>query len=91
MQTIVQYLEPIKDFVGLCCGIYLAVEAHPIQVLKAKTGFTPDSNNKVVSYLAMMFDCCLCLGFWVGLVFYMDILTASIVSICSEFLYRKLS
>lgn len=84
MQTIIQ-------FIGLCCFVYLLVEAHPIQALKAKSGFTPDAKNKVVSYLAMMCDCCLCLGFWVGLVFYMDILTASIVSICSEFLYRKLS
>lgn len=84
MQTIIQ-------FIGLCCFVYLLVEASPIQAIKAKIGFTPNSKYSAVSYLASMADCCLCLGFWVGLVFYMDVLTASIVSICSEILYRKLS
>ena len=81
------------EFIAICSLVFLfAVGAEPIQWLKALVNVQEDAEykNKVQYFFVKLLNCSLCVGFWVGLIFYHSILFAGLVSIGSEFIARRL-
>ncbi len=85
-------MEVIK-FLGLLSLVWLFAEgAEPPQFFKRFLNIGNDSNPKDTLRLLFraLLNCCLCLGFWVGLIIYKDLYMAGLVSIGSEGLSRLL-
>ncbi len=63
------------------------------QFLKGLVNIADESTPKkwYTMTLRELFNCCLCLGFWVGLIYYQNILFACLVSIGSETFSRLIS
>jgi len=82
-------MELILSILGLASVSVLFVEAEPLIILKHKLF------NKIENYQDKWFwrliNCVLCSGFWIGLAFTGDILTAAIVSVLAEVLYQKIN
>lgn len=85
-------MEVIK-FIGLLAFTWLFVKgADPVQFTKNLFDVGNDSQPKK-QYLIIIqkfLNCALCSGFWIGLIYYQDILLACLVSIASELFYRLL-
>lgn len=50
-----------------------------------------DVKDKEQKWHFRMLNCALCSGFWIGLLFTYNLYSAAIVSICAEFIYKKLT
>ena len=80
-------------YLGICALVFLfAVGAEPIQWIKSLVHVQEDAEykNKVQYFFVKLLNCSLCVGFWVGLIFYHSIILAGLVSIGSEFIARRL-
>jgi hypothetical protein len=50
-----------------------------------------DIKNKDHKWHWRLINCSLCVGFWIGLIFTLDILLAALVSVSAEFICKKLT
>lgn len=69
---------------------YLIVNAEPIIILKNKLGIDTDSENKYNRFIARLLDCCLCTGFWFGLIVTQNLLIAGGVSVLAEYISKQI-
>ena len=81
------------NLIGFICIAVLFNTAEPILLLKRRIGFKEEdydtySNNKKLIHRGLY--CCMCTGFWIGLILTGDIFIASIVSIGSELINKKI-
>ena len=79
-------MEIIK-FMGLLSLTWLFVEgAQPAQYLKSVLKISNEDTPKDATRLIFqaLFNCCLCTGFWVGLIAYQNLYIAAIFSISAE-------
>jgi hypothetical protein len=90
----------MERFIGLLAFTWMVVEgAGSIQFIKKTLKVHPDNRSKylVLQIITELLDCCLCFGFWVGLVYYWftghhsPILMACLVSVCSEIFGRMIN
>ena len=68
--------------------------ALPIQWIKVHFKLDQGSPNPKQLFKRLFKDainCCFCLGFWIGLLFYFDLYMAVIISFSSEIAYRLYS
>lgn len=82
------------NFIGLLCLTWLITTgATPIQFIKQFIGIAEESNNKnlFLRMLRKLINCDLCLGFWIGLLFYQNILIACVFSLSCEIFGRILA
>lgn len=80
-------------FIGLLCLTWLIVEgAEPIQFFKRLTNIDNASNPKgyIQIFFQQLLNCALCTGFWVGLIYYQNIVLGCLVSVFAEIFYRLL-
>jgi len=83
----------IINLLGLICLSVLFNTAEPILLLKRRIGFKEEdydtySNNKKFFHRGLY--CTMCSGFWIGLILTGNIFTASIISIGSELINKKI-
>lgn len=73
-------------FTGLICLTYLFINAEPIEWVKKffLVDQTARTNKQWHMGLITLFNCSLCSGFWIGLIYYQDIMMAALVSLASE-------
>jgi len=79
------------NFLGLIILIWLFVEgAAPIQWLKRqlKVDNYSKTDNVILLLILKLVNCSLCSGFWIGLIYYQNILYACIVAFCAEVFSR---
>jgi hypothetical protein len=81
------------DLIGFISIAVLFNTAEPILLLKRRIGFKEElydtySNNKKFFHRGLY--CCMCSGFWIGLILTGNIFTASIISIGSELINKKI-
>lgn len=76
-------MTTILELAGLACAGYLFAEAaQPVQYLKKLC------RTDRVGWLSQLLDCSLCSGFWIGLVYTQNVLSACIVSVMAEVVSR---
>lgn len=80
------------EILGLTCITILFVESEPLILLKRYIGFREEeydtwSNKK--RFIFRLITCCLCSGFWIGLIT-LNIYYAAIISVLSELIYKKI-
>jgi len=82
------------EFTGLICLTYLLIHAEPVQSIKRFLMLSPETKVEQLSgypydfhrTMITLFNCAMCLGFWVGLAYYHEILMACCVSLSAEVL-----
>lgn len=77
---------------GLICVSVLFQAAEPILLIK-RLAFKEeeyDTYSKEKRFIHRGLYCALCSGFWIGFIFTLDPIAASIVSIGSELLWKKI-
>lgn len=85
-------METIK-FIGVVCLTWLIAKgADPVQFVKVYFGVSNSSVTKSIlkSLIQKFVNCSMCLGFWIGFIYYQDILLACIVSLVAEAFERIL-
>jgi len=85
-------LELLLLILGIASMSVLFVVAEPLiiskhMVFKMIWGKKDYTN----SFIWKLINCCLCSGFYIGLIFTQDIYQASIISILSELIYKKIN
>lgn len=78
---------------GLLCLTWLFVKgSEPLQFLKKLVNLHNDTplRNVWMIVLRKLVNCSLCSGFWIGLIYYQNILSASLFAICAEVFDRLL-
>lgn len=77
------------NFLGLISLVYLFVESDISNSVKELFQISNDSSyiNKYQWFILKLVNCCMCSGFWFGLIYYHDILLAALTSISAEILY----
>lgn len=83
-------------FLGLIAFTWLFVEGSaPIEFLKKLAGIHNGSEisaKKLVKHVVRkLVNCALCSGFWIGLIYYQDILLACLTAIGSEIFKRLIN
>lgn len=91
-------MEPVIEYISILCATCLFVEwAAPIQFIKEALNIAPESNpsNIPLQLLQALVNCCLCSGFWIGVIYYyfqkdgfQVILMGFLTSVGSEWFYR---
>lgn len=84
----------IIKFLGIILFTWLFVEgAAPIQFLKEffKVGQDSEPKQLIRQLLQKLLNCPLCLGFWFGMIGYLDFWMACIVSVSAEIISRLLN
>jgi hypothetical protein len=91
-------MQQVLTFIGLLCAVCLSVEwAGSIQFIKEQLNIAQESNpkNLALKVIRELVNCCLCSGFWFGVVFYYFqpnkiplILMGCLTSVGSETFYR---
>jgi hypothetical protein len=76
--------------IGLACFTYLMVNSEPTSRLKSWVGFDVMDDQGWKGFISRLLDCCLCSGFWIGLIATGSILYASIVAVMAEFINNKI-
>lgn len=80
------------NFIGLICLTWLITTgAAPIQFIKEFLGVDQNAKGIAKQVIAGLINCDLCLGFWIGFIYYQDILIACIFSLSCEAFGRILS
>jgi hypothetical protein len=70
---------------------FLFVTAEPLILLKRFCGFKDEDYmkfNKTKAFIHRLINCCLCSGFWIGLILTGSIYDAALISIISEIIYK---
>jgi hypothetical protein len=83
----------IYEIIAVSCVTLLFINAEPMILLKRWMGFREEDIcgvYKVRDFFTKLLYCCMCSGFWIGLVFTQNFYQAVIISIISEFIDRKL-
>jgi len=77
---------------GLASMTVLWVTSHPTNVLRNKIykGVYKCKDFTNLWHWRLI-NCCLCTGFWLGLIGTWDIYLAAIISVVAEFIYKKLN
>lgn len=86
-------MEIIFNIIGISCLTYLLVNSEPMILLKRFIGFKEEKYmeyNKIKQFIYRLINCCLCSGFWVGLIMTHSLLIAATISIVSEIIYKNL-
>jgi len=76
---------------GVIGTVLMIVEfAQPIQWIKEYYGVDQAANSKKLYKIILqkMLGCCLCLGFWVGTIFYLNFYWGIVIAFASEITYR---
>lgn len=84
----------IVKFIGLLALTWLFVEgSQPIQFLKKLVKVHPELLGKDLfrQVISKLLSCCLCSGWWIGLIYYQNILLACVTSISAELFARVLN
>lgn len=84
-------MPAVIEYLALLVFTWMFVTgAASVQFIKNVCGVGPDSKPKhvVLKVLKELFNCCLCSGFWVGIIFYQSILMGCLVSFGSEVFHR---
>lgn len=88
----------MEKLIGITLLTCLIVEyAAPIRWIKVYFGISEQDNPKQMYKIILqkLFNCALCLGFWLGLIFYLNtdkfLYMAAIISFTSEIAYRSLN
>jgi hypothetical protein len=76
--------------IGLACFTYLMVNSEPTNRLKSMVGFDVMDEQGWRGFISRLLDCCLCLGFYIGLIGTGNLLYASIVAVMAEFINNKI-
>ena len=80
------------NFIGLLCLTWLITTgAAPIQFVKEFLGVHENPKGLFKTIISELINCDLCLGFWIGLAFYQNILIACIFSLSCEIFGRILA
>jgi len=76
----------LTTFLALICVTYLIMNAEPIEWLKRFLLISNSTRTEKGWHMGIitLFNCSLCFGFWIGLIHYQDIYTASLLSLASE-------
>jgi hypothetical protein len=83
----------ILTIIGISCLSVLFQASEPMILLKRYVGLKEEeyhTYSKWRKIIHRMIYCCLCSGFWIGLILTWNILTASIISILGEVIYKKI-
>jgi len=81
----------ITTIIELACLSYLFVVAEPSILLRELIGFKEENYfeyGKIKKFFHRLLNCCMCSGFWIGLIATGNIGTAAIISISAEIIYR---
>ena len=81
-------------FIGVLSCVWLFVTgAESIDFIKEvlKIHSATKTNNTVLKVISKLVNCCLCSGFWIGLVYYQSFEMACLVSVSSEVFARLLN
>lgn len=81
-------------FIGLLAMVWLFVTgAESIDFIKEilKVHSATKTNNVVLKVISKLVNCCLCSGFWFGLVYYQSFTMACLVSVSSEVFARLIN
>lgn len=82
-------LEQIIELFGVAAFAYFIAEgAAPIQQFKSWI-MPDDDNRKFIVFFRDLYTCTMCLGFWVGLIYYENFLTACAVAIIAQLICIK--
>ncbi len=84
----------IINFIGILCLTWLfTTGSKPIEFAKKFLQIAEDSDPKDITrkVIAKLINCDLCSGFWIGLIFYQNLLLACIVSITAELFGRLIN
>ena len=81
----------IVYFIGILACVWLFVTgADSVDFIKEifKVHSGTKTNNVVLKVISKLVNCCLCSGFWIGLVYYHSFEMACLVSVSSEVFSR---
>jgi hypothetical protein len=70
---------------------FLFVTAEPLILFKRFLGFREEDYmkyGKVKAFISRLINCCLCSGFWLGLILTGSMYDAALISIISELIYK---
>lgn len=81
----------IITIIGSACLTFLLTVAQPVRDILTFLDLIPESSNPIKRYVGTMLSCCLCLSFWITLILTGNVLHASIGSILSESIARKMN
>ncbi len=84
-------LELLLLILGIASMSVLFVVAEPMIISKHMVFKMIFKKNYESNFFWKLINCCLCSGFWIGLVITQDIYQASIISILSELIYKKIN
>jgi hypothetical protein len=82
-------MELIFKIIGLASLTVLFVASEPM--IKFKHFLLKGIKDYQDKWFWRLINCGLCSGFWIGLIFTGDILTAATISVLSEVLYQKIN
>lgn len=77
-------MNMVFDIIGLACLTYLLTVAEPVIQIKEWMGLNNPNGQGIKGWMSRLLSCCLCLGFWVGLMGTWSLTMAAIVSISAE-------
>lgn len=81
----------IINIIAIACLSFLfAKGAEPIQWIKTLCKVDSDAAyiNKVQWFFVKLLNCCLCSGFWIGLIITQSLYLACIISVLSELINK---
>lgn len=79
-----EIFDQLIFFVGISSLAYLIAEgAEPVEKIK-KYIFPDNTTNEIMIFMRDLFSCTKCIGFWIGIISYMDIPKACAVAIFAQ-------
>jgi hypothetical protein len=81
----------IMKLIGIAAMGFLFVAAEPAILIKTWMFQIIYKGDYTKLMIWRLLNCCLCSSFWLGFAITQDILSASIIAVISEMIYRKLS
>lgn len=80
-----QEITLILKCLGVASISYLWVVSEPTQWLRSRIGMTPDNDklNKLGIIIMGLLNCELCMGFWIGLLWFHTLPMAALISVLS--------
>ena len=86
------WLNEILLILGIACMSVLFVVAEPLIISKMMVfKMIYGKKDYTNSFIWKLINCALCSSFWIGLAITQDIYQASIISILSELIYKKIN
>jgi len=77
--------------IELACLSFLFVNAEPLILFKRFCGYREEqmhTYSKTKQFIHKLIYCCLCSGFWIGLIFSGSILKAALISVIAEIISK---